>query len=145
MAALQGHGDADDDAALLEFGPEFPKESLECLSDAEVTTILDNTMKTSAGERPFLRKTYEYARRSIGSRPVEAVKTETIHIRQALTELDFAEGGGALHVFEIASLTNLMSKDSEPEEAKSLIPSLARYDDESLAAILDAVTSAKAL
>jgi len=73
--------DADDDAETLNFGPEFPMETCECLSDAEVTTILDNTMKTTAGERPSLRKTYEYARRSIGNRPVEAVKSETIHIR----------------------------------------------------------------
>jgi len=134
--------DADDDAETLNFGPEFPMETCECLSDAEVTTILDNTMKTTVGERPSLRKTYEYARRSIGNRPVEAVKSETIHIRQALQELTFEEGG-VLHVFEIASLTNLMGRDSEPEEAKSLIPSLRRYDDASMASILEAVTSAK--
>ena len=48
-----------------------------------------------------------------------------------------------LHVFEIASLTNLMGKDSEPEEAKALIPSLSRYDDTSMAHILEAVSSAK--
>ena len=139
---MSAHLEPDDDAATLRFGPEFPADSCECLSDAEVTTILDNTMKISAVDRPFLRKTFEYTKRSIGMRPVEAVKSETIHIRQALQELRF-DGGGALHVFEIASLTNLMSKDSEPEEAKALIPSLARYDDDAMATILEAVASAK--
>ena len=142
MSALAG--EPDDDAAVLRFGPEFPANSCECLSDAEVTTILDNTMRNSAGDRPFLRKTYEYTKRSIGVRPVKAVKSETIHIRQALQELRFDEGG-ALHVYEIASLTNLMSKDSEPEEARALIPSLQRYGDEAMATILDAVASAKSI
>ena len=75
---------------------------------------------------------------------MKAVKSETIHIRQALQELRFDEGG-ALHVYEIASLTNLMSKDSEPEEARALIPSLQRYGDEAMATILDAVASAKSI
>ena len=61
-----------------------------------------------------------------------------------MTEMSFEEGG-TLHVFEIASLTNLMARDSEPAEAKALIPSLGRFHDDSLQTILDAVGAAKAV
>ena len=94
-------GQPADDAATLAFGPEFPLDSCECLSDAEVTTILDTHLRSSAAaDRPFPRKALEYARRNVGARPLEAVKTEAVHVRQALQDLDF-EGtdAGALHVF----------------------------------------------
>lgn len=48
-----------------------------------------------------------------------------------------------LHSFEIASLANLMSKDSEPEEARALIPSLRRFPDEAIAEILSVVDQCK--
>ena len=69
-------GQPADDAATLAFGPEFPLDSCECLSDAEVTTILDTHLRSSAAaDRPFPRKALEYARRNVGARPLEAVKT----------------------------------------------------------------------
>ena len=78
-------GQPADDAATLAFGPEFPLDSCECLSDAEVTTILDTHLRSSAAaDRPFPRKALEYARRNVGARPLEAVKTEAVHVRQAL-------------------------------------------------------------
>mmetsp|Transcript_34434 Transcript_34434/g.106427 ORF Transcript_34434/g.106427 Transcript_34434/m.106427 type:complete len:144 (+) Transcript_34434:166-597(+) len=134
----------EDDAAVLHFGAEFPIDECECLSDAEVSTILDNALKSGSEDRPFLRKALEYARRGAGARPTEVLKTEAVHIRQALENLEFPAPAGALHVFEIASLTNLMGKDSEPEEAKALIPSLTRYTDDQLAQVLEAVANAKA-
>mgnify|MGYP004290500089 CR=1 FL=1 len=58
-------GQPADDAATLAFGPEFPLDSCECLSDAEVTTILDTHLRSSAAaDRPFPRKALEYARRA---------------------------------------------------------------------------------
>ena len=49
-------GQPADDAATLAFGPEFPLDSCECLSDAEVTTILDTHLRSSAAaDRPFPR------------------------------------------------------------------------------------------
>ena len=63
-------GQPADDAATLAFGPEFPLDSCECLSDAEVTTILDTHLRSSAAaDRPFPRKALEYARRNVGARP----------------------------------------------------------------------------
>lgn len=47
-----------------------------------------------------------------------------------------------IHNFEIAALCNLMSEDSEPDEAKALIPSLQRYDDDILDKVI-AVVAAK--
>ena len=138
-------GQPADDAATLAFGPEFPLDSCECLSDAEVTTILDTHLRSSAAaDRPFPRKALEYARRNVGARPLEAVKTEAVHVRQALQDLDF-EGtdAGALHVFEVAAITNLMGRDSEPEEARALVPSLRRYDDDQLGRILAAAAGAR--
>mmetsp|Transcript_17608 Transcript_17608/g.52395 ORF Transcript_17608/g.52395 Transcript_17608/m.52395 type:complete len:138 (+) Transcript_17608:254-667(+) len=134
--------DGEDDAASLNFGPEFPVDQVECLSDAEVATILDGIVRQRVGDAQMLRKAHEYTKRSIGARATEDVKAEAVQIRQALTEMSFDEGG-ALHVFEIASLTNLMARDSEPAEAKALVPSLARFNDESLQTILDAVGAAK--
>ena len=67
-----------------------------------------------------------------------------MHLRQALLDLKF-DNGDQLHTFEIASLANLMSKDSEPEEAKALIPSLTRFSDGALAEILEVVGTAKKL
>ena len=80
----------------------------------------------------------------MGARPLEAVKTEAVHVRQALQDLDF-EGtdAGALHVFEVAAITNLMGRDSEPEEARALVPSLRRYDDDQLGRILAAAAGAR--
>ena len=108
-------GQPADDAATLAFGPEFPLDSCECLSDAEVTTILDTHLRSSAAaDRPFPRKALEYARRNVGARPLEAVKTEAVHVRQARQDLDF-EGtdAGARHGFEVAAITNLRGRDSE--------------------------------
>ena len=115
-----------------------------CIRD-RVTTILDTHLRSSAAaDRPFPRKALEYARRNVGARPLEAVKTEAVHVRQALQDLDF-EGtdAGALHVFEVAAITNLMGRDSEPEEARALVPSLRRYDDDQLGRILAAAAGAR--
>lgn len=139
-------GQPEDDAATLAFGPEFPLEGCECLSDAEVTTILDTHLRSSAAaDRPFPRKALEYARRNVGARPLEAVKTEAVHVRQALQDVDF-EGtdAGPLHAFEVAAITNLMGRDSEPEEARALVPSLRRYDDDQLGRVLAAAAGARA-
>ena len=84
-------GQPADDAATLAFGPEFPLDSCECLSDAEVTTILDTHLRSSAAaDRPFPRKALEYARRNVGARPLEAVKTEAV--QRALEWMSSARG-----------------------------------------------------
>mmetsp|Transcript_5335 Transcript_5335/g.7868 ORF Transcript_5335/g.7868 Transcript_5335/m.7868 type:complete len:111 (-) Transcript_5335:299-631(-) len=86
--------------------------------------------------RPLTLKTWEYTKRSLGERSVQDAMHETITLRQALSNPNLVNDDHALYPYEIAALCNLMSKDSEPEEAKALIPSLKRYDDEILENIL---------
>lgn len=133
--------DEEENAADLSFGPEFSGE-VECLSDAEVTTILERKMSDSRTVNEQLRRTFDYVKRTIAGRDVDSVRKESIHLRQALEELRF-ENDDKLHTFEIASLANLMSKDSEPEEARALIPSLRRVPDEAIVEILSIVDQCK--
>lgn len=133
--------DNDEDAANLSFGPEF-RDQVECLSDVEVTVMLDNLI--GGANRPALKRGHDYVKRSLGRRSVDSAKKECIHLRQALTELRFDDDDSKLHPFEIASLANLMSKDSEPEEARALIPSLRRFSDDVLAEILGVINEARA-
>ncbi|KAJ1450011.1 HRDC-like protein [Pelagophyceae sp. CCMP2097] len=134
----------DEDASELRFGPEFPDDP-ECLSDKEVASFLHQRAQGNTREmKPHLRKAYDYARRSVGSKDMASVTDSAVSLRQALSELEFSAADGTvvqkLQRFEIASLANLMNKDSEPDEAKALLHSLHRFNDEQLTEMLDVIS-----
>ena len=67
-------------------------------------------------------------------------------MRSQLQNLDMRLNDDSLqkmHKFEIASLANLVSGDTTPEEAIAWIPSLSIYDDESLLLALEYISKAK--
>mmetsp|Transcript_20843 Transcript_20843/g.64412 ORF Transcript_20843/g.64412 Transcript_20843/m.64412 type:complete len:105 (+) Transcript_20843:220-534(+) len=76
---------------------------------------------------PLTLKTRDYCLRSLEDRPMQELTEQSMRIRQDLKHL-----ADDIQNFEIAALCNLMSEDSEPEEAKALIPSLNRYADDVL-------------
>eukprot|EP00953_Heterococcus_sp_UTEX-ZZ885_P038455 19726-Heterococcus_DN1.PRE.1 len=71
----------------------------------------------------------------------------TAELRAALEGFEREADDGStitLHQFELASLANLMQADSEPEEALALIPSLSKFTEQDIKAILDIVHKAHA-
>mmetsp|Transcript_9386 Transcript_9386/g.30614 ORF Transcript_9386/g.30614 Transcript_9386/m.30614 type:complete len:141 (+) Transcript_9386:21-443(+) len=129
----------DEDVTTFNFGPEFAG-NVECLSDAEVLLLLTRTIKTRGGEDevgPLTLKTRDYCTRSLSERNTQELTEFSVRVRQDVKHLV-----DDIHNFEIAALCNLMSEDSEPEEAKALIPSLQRYDDDLIEKVI-AVVAAK--
>ena len=63
--------DGEDDAASLNFGPEFPVDQVECLSDAEVATILEGIVR-QRGDAQMLRQILVDAPRTCPGSPLFA-------------------------------------------------------------------------
>ncbi|ELR25354.1 DNAdirected RNA polymerase II subunit rpb4, putative [Acanthamoeba castellanii str. Neff] len=130
MAAQQ----EEEDASLLRLGLDF--QNANCLLNSEVAILLEHRQQTAAvqeeGEAELSNvflKTLSYVQRFSRYKTKAAVK----EVRSLLTEKELEE-------FEIAALSNLCPETAE--EAKSLIPSLAkRFDDEELQSVLNDLAS----
>lgn len=119
----------DEDAAKLEFGPEFDQQKGQPLFTAEVLQLLKLHMdknKHLQVNNKLLEPSLEHCERFGQLETTEAA----IAVRDQLQKVE-----PKLHPFEIAQLASLMPKDAE--EAKAIIPSLAtNYDDDVLNEIL---------
>lgn len=116
----------EEDAALLEFGPEFRVEQdAQPIFFAEVAHLLrlQVSAKTQQGYteiNPVLKKSLEYAE-----------KFGTIETQDAITIRAQLSQVPGIHPFEVAQIASLLPKDAE--EAKAIIPSLKdRYEDDEL-------------
>lgn len=127
VQAMHGARVTEEDAALLELGPEFRVEQdAQPIFLAEVSHLLRlqvdaKTEKGFTEINPVLKKSLEYAEK-FG----HIIKTEdAIQIRAQLM------GVPGIHPFEVAQIASLFPKDAE--EAKAIIPSLKdRYEDDEL-------------
>lgn len=123
----------DEDAALLELGPEFDQSAgAQPLFISEVAHLLNMQVEAKKAQdqestiNPVLMKSLQYTQRF---KQLESTE-QAIAMREQLVKVE-----PELHAFEIAQLASLMPK--EAEEAKAIIPSLAdRYDDDVLNEIL---------
>lgn len=131
MMAAIAETPVEEDAAELQFPPEFEKPETKTLLISEVNILLEHRKQQNESaeeEQEFTEvfmKTLSYTHRFAKFKNMENIAS----IRSLLTNKK-------IHKFEMAALANLCPET--PEEAKSLIPSLeARFDDEELASILD--------
>ncbi|CAN0299956.1 unnamed protein product, partial [Pylaiella littoralis] len=141
--AMEGVDD-EENANLLQFGPEHAKEQMSCLSNAEVAMILEkqrgNYEEKDINVTPSFAKTMTYVKR-FGSGGA-ANNSATHELRETLQEFEVFHDGEAirLHQFEIMQVANLMQADSEVEEVLALIPSMgARLTEEDIDNVLGIV------
>ncbi|PAV20157.1 RNA polymerase II [Pyrrhoderma noxium] len=114
----------DEDASVLKLGPEFNNAG--CLLISEVRYLLENRDK-DAPDTIVYNKTLEYVKQFAKFTTTDSASAvrETLRREPALTQ------------FETAQIANLCPVDSE--EAKSIIPSLQKIDDDRLQALLDEI------
>ncbi|KAL5537123.1 RPB4 [Sanghuangporus sanghuang] len=116
--------DQEEDASLLRLGSEFNNAG--CLLISEVKYLLENRDK-DAPDTVVYKKTLEYVQQFAKFTTTDATSAvrETLRREKNLTQ------------FETAQIANLCPADAE--EAKSIIPSLAKIDDVNLQALLDEI------
>jgi DNA-directed RNA polymerase II subunit RPB4 len=125
----------DEDASMLELGPDFTPEKAQPIFLAEAAFLLKNkidqhqaTTSFPGDVNPVLKKSFEYAQRFDTFQSGEVA----MHVRQRL-------GDGVeppLHPFEIAQIASLVPGDAD--EAKAIIPSLRdKYADDVLQRMLN--------
>ncbi|RDB23309.1 DNA-directed RNA polymerase II subunit rpb4 [Hypsizygus marmoreus] len=114
----------EEDASALKLGPEFNNAG--CLLISEVKYLLENRDK-DAPDTAVYNKTLEYVKTFTKFNTTDSASAvrETLRREPALTQ------------FETAQIANLCPADSE--EAKSIIPSLVKIDDDRLQALLDEI------
>lgn len=120
----------DEDATLLQLGSEFAIEKAQPLFHAEAARLLTvkygPAVENDSEMNRVLRKSMRYTSRFDSIQNQE----NTVEVRELLEKVQ-----PALHPFEIAQLASLVPKDAE--EAKAIIPSLARtFENEDLNKIL---------
>jgi DNA-directed RNA polymerase II subunit RPB4 len=122
----------DEDASVLELGPEFVPEKAQPLFLSEASYLLERKVEQHQGAsfqgdiNPVLKKAFEYANRFDAFRSGDMAMT----VRDFLSKVE-----PALHPFEIAQLATLVPEDSD--EAKVVIPSLRdKFDDDKLQEIV---------
>ncbi|TFK51819.1 hypothetical protein OE88DRAFT_1628538 [Heliocybe sulcata] len=114
----------DEDASVLKLGPAFNNAG--CLLISEVKYLLENRDK-DAPDTAVYNKTLEYVKTFAKFNTTEAASAvrETLRREPLLTQ------------FETAQIANLCPADAE--EAKSIIPSLVKIDDDRLNALLSEI------
>ena len=124
---------AEENAAELQFPKEFESSETKTLLISEVHILLEHRKQQNESaeeEQEFsevFMKTLNYTQRFAKFKNMDNIAS----VRQLLTNKK-------IHKFEMAQLANLCPEN--PEEAKSLIPSLeaeGRFTDDELATILD--------
>ncbi|KAA1469015.1 hypothetical protein DENSPDRAFT_834534 [Dentipellis sp. KUC8613] len=114
----------EEDASALKLGPEFNNAG--CLLISEVKYLLENRDK-DAPDTAVYNKTLDYVKNFAKFNTTDSASAvrETLRREPALTQ------------FETAQIANLCPADAE--EAKSIIPSLVKIDDDRLQTLLDEI------
>ncbi|CAG7851674.1 SubName: Full=Uncharacterized protein {ECO:0000313/EMBL:CCA74453.1} [Serendipita indica DSM 11827] len=117
----------EEDAATLKLGAEFNNAG--CLLISEVKILLKEKEGKPGVDSPVFNKTVEYVNMfsKFSTEDTIGLVRATLRRQANLTQ------------FETAQLANLCP--STAEEAKSIIPSLAKYDDDELQPLLDELQS----
>jgi len=125
MSRLRNRQHAEEeDASALKLGTEFNNAG--CLLISEVKYLLENRDKDPPDTAVY-NKTLEYVKTFAKFNTTDSASAvrETLRREPALTQ------------FETAQIANLCPADAE--EAKSIIPSLVKIDDEKLQTLLDEI------
>ncbi|KAI0684287.1 HRDC-like protein [Cytidiella melzeri] len=114
----------DEDAAALKLGAEFNNAG--CLLISEVKYLLENREK-DAPDTAVYNQTLDYVKTFAKFHTTDSASAvrETLRREPALTQ------------FETAQIANLCPADAE--EAKSIVPSLVKIDDDKLQVLLDEI------
>jgi len=114
----------EEDASVLKLGQEFNNAG--CLLISEVKYLLENRDK-DAPDTTVYNKALEYVRQFAKFTTTDSASAvrETLRREPLLTQ------------FETAQIANLCP--AEAEEAKSIIPSLVKIDDDRLQSLLDEI------
>ncbi|KAI0319396.1 HRDC-like protein [Amylostereum chailletii] len=114
----------EEDASALKLGPEFNNAG--CLLISEVKLLLENRDKDPPDTAVY-NKTLEYVKNftKFNTTDSAAAVRETLRREPELT------------LFETAQIANLCPVDAE--EAKSIIPSLVKIEDDALQPLLDEI------
>ena len=135
-----------EDAMRLQFGERMSGVKAQFLTTTEAAFVLEAVSGSAAGAGPdkkteAFKESLEYAMKlGLGAGGTsDAARASTDELRKQLLEREFAsgadgDGGAKLHMYEVASLGNL--RPSNPAAAKSLVPSLSRFDDSDVRAML---------
>mmetsp|Transcript_17075 Transcript_17075/g.20851 ORF Transcript_17075/g.20851 Transcript_17075/m.20851 type:complete len:159 (+) Transcript_17075:71-547(+) len=149
MSSLQPLGQVgEEDAAQLQFGPEF--KEIDILSNAQVAVVLQLSAQSAVNRDEELhevyRKTQQYVDRVNNMTNPEKNSQELIkeldNLVDALTTFRKETDEGdelALHQSEVAALMNLVATDTAVDEAKALIPSLTRFPEAAIDEVLDLI------
>ena len=157
---MSGFAGERETAATLNFGEEFVEEydandedgrdikkGAKALMNDEVIYILTNAASVeNVRENPTKVDVIDYIRKIAGVADEHAIRASTAEIRNALYEMEFRDKSQEvckLHGFEISSLSNLIASEASIEEAIAWVPSLNRFDEESLNTALDVIIKAK--
>ncbi|PPQ63802.1 hypothetical protein CVT24_009797 [Panaeolus cyanescens] len=118
----------EEDASQLKLGAEFSNAG--CLLISEVKYLLENRDK-DAPDTAVYNKTLEYVKTfaKYNTTDTASAVRETLRREPALTQ------------FETAQIANLCPADAE--EAKSIIPSLVKIDDDKLQSLLDEIQTVR--
>ncbi|CAG8541252.1 5753_t:CDS:2 [Paraglomus occultum] len=121
----------EEDATKLKFGEDF-EDVVEVLFISEAYLIMDKTKSQQNNTNTDVyRKTWEYVRKFGKFNNEDAVKD----LRTTLVKHN-------LHKYELAQLVNLCPE--ELDEAKSLVPSLARrFEDDEIRQMLEEIATLK--
>ncbi|TFL01971.1 HRDC-like protein [Pterulicium gracile] len=124
LRGRRGQVNEEEDAAALKLGTEFNNAG--CLLISEVKYLLENRDK-DAPDNTVYNKTLEYVKTFAKFNTTDSASAvrETLRREPALTQ------------FETAQIANLCPVDAE--EAKSVIPSLVKIDDDTLQTLLDEI------
>jgi hypothetical protein len=142
-----------EDVSELQFSEAMQGVKAEFLSNTEAAILLNflseqSTTRGRPKEDERFTQSLQYSN-SLGLKPGTAGDTANVaveELRSILENNTFASGAGTdvpgvqgdrLHKFEVTALANL--RPSEPDEARALIPSLARFDDADIRDMINTV------
>ncbi|GAA5825016.1 hypothetical protein JCM11251_006064 [Rhodosporidiobolus azoricus] len=126
------HKADDEDAGQLKFGSSFSDDVTQqnMLTISEVKLLLESLKADQVPDNAIFNKTREYVETFARFNEAETVDT----VRKSLPNPEFAW-------YEMVQLVNLCPM--EAEEAKALIPSLTKMDDDTLQQHLDELSIAR--
>mmetsp|Transcript_429 Transcript_429/g.815 ORF Transcript_429/g.815 Transcript_429/m.815 type:complete len:153 (-) Transcript_429:208-666(-) len=143
--------DADDDgnAAELQFGKEF-SDDVQFLMNDEVHILLERNRKVNeqlGHTNDTFNKTHKYTQKLAATSDTDSLRNAASELRGGLSSSELVQkidGKMArLHEFEVAQLANLAPYNCEVEEALAWIPSLSRFEEESIQQVLELIYRVK--
>jgi hypothetical protein len=139
----------EENASQLSFGKEFSDEEKGAfLMQDEVLVLLQSEEFNANLSLDTTKQTLDYIQKITGETDVTTLRTCTTEIRARLADMELIlranKDTEKLHSYELITLSNLITSDCSTEEAMAWVPSLCRFDEESLNVALQKIIECKA-